>query len=834
MKLDLNKKWQVRYADLECGCEDFSTVLKETGGWMEADVPCDVHEPLIRDGIIKEPLDGMNCFESEWVENKSWWFKKSFHVNSELLQADAVELVFESLDIGADIILNEKFVGQQISAFYPFRRDVKEYLTEGENQLLVRLTTGLDRVKDDDIKSYNISTEEERRPGRGDAKRAFLRKPQFCYGWDWGPKVPTCGIVKDVWLESHKKAAIRWVHTYVKSLEPTVRIGFTLEVENFHPYSTLEGYARISMAIAGGMAASCELDTLLISGLNYIDAELEVENAKLWWPNGMGEQPLYAANIEMDIGSCKIHYPEYQYGIRTISINTSKLREGERLFAVTVNGIRTFCKGGDWIPADSIYSRITDEKYKTLILEAKDANFNMLRIWGGGLYERDVFYEQCDRMGIMIWHDFMFACSEYPDDQEAFLKEAEQELDYQTKKLRNHPSIALWCGNNENHWGFDDWWKDTGYFGSKIYNYVAPAAVRRNCPDIPYWNSSPYGGVHPNDCEIGDRHHWHDCMMNPEMSRRITPEEYDKVHSKFISEYGYVGPMKRSSIEKYLVDAPFDINGEVWQHHNNTFEKDTVVAGIKYHYCDPDNLDIDSYLLYAGLCQGLMYAYSLEAFRFQSECSGGLFWMYNDCWGETGWTIIDYYLRRKISYYFVKRALAPLKFILREENGMINTVAINDSLSARTVGVEYGYISYDGKVRDTMMTKLLLGPHRGESVLSFMKGAFEDKKGIYFVRAIENQDIPLALLRTGTYREMDMPPATVMVKDMERQGKNISLMVESDGFAHAVHFKLPDEIRLSDEYFDMLPREVRRVLLYDAPDDMNVNDIKAYCINGKQ
>lgn len=832
MKINLNKNWSICYADIECGHEAYEKILGKISGWIEADVPCDIHEPLIREGIIKEPLDGLNCFDSEWIENKSWWFKKSFQIDVELLREDVVELVLESLDIGADIILNGQLIGRHMSAFYPFLKDVKGVIKEGENQLLIRLTTGLERFAPEETEKYNISTEEDRRPGRGDARRAFLRKPQFSYGWDWGPKVSTCGIVKGVWIESYKKAAIRGVRTFVKSIQPTAKLGFALEIENFDPYSTVDGYAGIDLSIDGKKVAECRRDLLLKSGVNYIDAELEVKNAKLWWPNGMGDQALYTVNIAIDVQGCKSKYPEYQYGIRTIDLDTSELRAGERMFAVTVNGVRTFCKGANWIPADSIYSRVSDEKYEKLLQEAKEANFNMLRVWGGGLYERDIFYEQCDRLGIIIWHDFMFACAEYPDDQEMFLREVEKEVEYQTKNLRNHPAIALWCGNNEIHWAFDGGWEDTRYYGSKIYNYVIPAAVRRNCPDIPYWNSSPYGGVHPNGNEIGDRHHWHDCMMSPDMQKRITPEEYDKVQSKFISEYGYVGPLKRSSIEKFLDGAAFDINGEVWQHHNNAYEKDTVLAGISFHYRDTEKLDIDSYLLYAGLCQGLIYGYSLEAFRFQKECSGALFWMYNDCWGETGWTIIDYYLTRKVSFYFVKRAFAPVKFVLREESGLIRVVGINEGPVSKTVTLEYGYVSFDGVTRNANNTTISLDSHSRGEVLHFHKDFFDVTKGVYYVKA-EDNEIPLALLRTGPFRELNISPAKISIEGFERHDSKISITVRTGVFAHAVHFKLQDEIVLSDEYFDMLPGQLRRIEIVNVPEDLDVNDIRAFCVNGE-
>ncbi len=923
MKVELTKNWFIKYKDLDYGADKYAEVLDEADGWMRADLPCDVHEPLIRDGIIKEPLDGLNSFDSEWIERKSWWFRNSFDVDSSLLDADVVELVMESLDIGADIFVNNRKAGRHISAFYPFRMDVKSLLKAGENHLLVRLTTGLDMVDLKDCEPYKVSTEGTRKPGRGDRRRTFLRKPQYSYGWDWGPRVATCGIPGRVWLESHKKAAIRGVRTHAAlfypddpaninnpaypgspdspsnitkpaSPEHTAELIFTIEIENFQPVSTLDSTVYISISpdkassdasafadktSAGTCCAGeivCRTDILLGSGLNFINIPVKVENAKLWWPNGMGRQPLYNIRIEAEINVAdsddthlRLQYPEFKYGIRTVFVDKSRLREGEKLFVITINNVRTFCKGGNWIPADSIYSRVTDAKYERLVTEAAEANFNMLRIWGGGLYERDIFYELCDRYGIMVWHDMMFACSDYPEDQVWFMEEVELEMDHQTKRLRNHPSVVLWSGNNENQ-------ANGNHIGLKIYNYLAPAAVYKNCPDIPYWNSSPYGGKNANDSETGYRHHWGDCMMSKEMMKRIVPEEYDKVTAKFVSEYGYVGPLKRTSVERYLCGAPFDIRSDVWQHHNNAFEKDTVLAGIRYHYRDTENMDIDSYLLYAGLCQGLMYAYSLEALRYKPECHGSLFWMYNDCWGETGWTIIDYYLIRKISYYFVKRAFSPVKLIMRDqdiqykgqasknnggndnigendnENGRrITVVGINETPGDISLEVEYGYIAFDGKTIDSKTVAIMLPHFSRGTVLSFEAGSHDERKGTYFARVLNNsQSIQLALLRKLPHRDLDIPAANVRItgieilNDKNQAGeksvaggskgdsmKAFAVTVQSATFAHAVHFKLPDEARLSDEYFDLLPGESKRVVIYDIPEKADVSKVAAYAVN---
>ncbi len=815
MRIDLKDGWQVRWESLECGPADARSIQVKKEDWLPAPVPGDVRQPLLAAGLIREPLEGLNCFDSEWVEQKSWWFRKSFACEEAMLTDDIVELVLESLDYGADIFLNGNHLGLQLSSFYPFRRDVRPLLRAGENVLLVRLTTGLERVNPEDMRAYAMSSEEERRPGRGDKRKGFPRKPQYSFGWDWNPRVATCGIMKPVWLEAHRQAAIRRVHVATARLEPAAVLQVEIEVENFHPYATRDAGLCLIVSLAGQTVATLEWEALLRSGLNYLPVEMTIPEPQLWWPNGMGSQPLYQASLTMCVEGVETEWPAFSFGIRTIELDQTRDKARERRFSFRINGRPVFCKGGNWIPADSLYGRVSDERYAALVAEARAANFNMLRIWGGGLYERDIFYDLCDRAGIMLWHDFMFACSEYPDNQDWFRQEAERELQHQTRHLANHPALVLWCGNNENHWGFASWWPQSGHFGAHIYNFLAPAAVRQNCPEIPYWNSSPYGGPEPNSPLVGDRHHWHDCMMNPEMMKRIVPEEYDRANARFISEYGYVGPVKRESVERFFGGAPVDIHSAIWQHHTNTFEKDTVAAGIRYHYTDPENLDLDRYLLYAGLCQGLMYQYSLEAFRYRASCSGGLFWMYNDCWGETGWTIIDHELRRKIAWYFVKRALAPVKVILRaNEGGQVQAVGINENAVALAVPVEYGTVSRDGRTRVSQTTVLQLAPRSRQLVLVWTPAAAAgNEQAIVFVRPLQDGQMPTVILRRGTWRQMGLPAAPVTVYGLETRGDDLILDLGSAAFAHAVHFDLPADIRLSDDYFDLLPGERHRVTI---------------------
>lgn len=312
--------------------------------------------------------------------------------------------------------------------------------------------------------------------------------------------------------------------------------------------------------------------------------------------------------------------------------------------------------------------------------------------------------------------------------------------------------------------------------------------------------------------------------MHAEMEKRITPEEYDKIEAKFVSEYGYIGPCRKSSIEAYHNGQPLDRTSRLWQLHNNTYEKDTVLAGIEKHYTDSGHLELDDYLLYAGLCQGLMLGYSLEALRAKPFCSGALFWMYNDCWGEVGWTIIDYYLTRKISYYFVKRAFEPVKLILRREGDVIRLIAINETSEAITETLEYGWSRFDGTEKSTQTHELVLPPYSRIVALEWKTDeAVDVRDAFYYVKPTSGTDrMKPATLRTHPYRELRMPDARLTISNIRTKEDCTHFTVTSDTYAHGVYFGLADHLRLSDEYFDLLPGEQRDITLWAPAEEVPV------------
>ena len=441
----LDGTWELRDEDLDCGAEDAPRILKLKRGWIPTPVPGDVRQGLMAAGRIEDPLLGLNSLKQHWIEERSWWLRKQFSVPSTVLGAERVELEIDGLDVHASIFLNGVHLGDHPSAFRPFVTRVEEHLIEGENTLLVRLTSGTEHVSEEQADALGgfIQTS-SRRPERGDRRRVFLRKPQYTWGWDWAPRIATVAIAGSVKLRPLDKAAIRDVEVTCERRGKNVDLRATVTVEWLDWYK--EGRGTIEFAVKdpdGRALQEVSEEQFLQSGLNYVEFRVPVRDPRLWWPTGMGRQDLYTVSVRARAAGRTLRRPPIKYGIRFVEL------ERDGTFAIKVNGVRTFCKGANWITPDALYARATGDQINHLVSEAKLANFNMFRVNGVGRYERDSFYEACDREGIMVWQDFMFGCAPYPDHLESFRDEVAREADYQTKRLRNHACVVLWCGSNE-------------------------------------------------------------------------------------------------------------------------------------------------------------------------------------------------------------------------------------------------------------------------------------------------------------------------------------------------------------------------------------------------
>lgn len=833
MKQMVDKNWKLIGLPLTCTDIGEAELALESGSFYSCVLPCDIHAPLIAAGVTRDPVVADACYAAEWTEQRSWWFFLNFDTPDAAADADRVTLTLERIDTDATIWLNGSRIGESHSVHIPFSRDIRLLLRRnGQNRLAVRVTTGLESVSDAELSKINWAVSDESPngyPDRGDTRRAFVRRPQYSTGWDWCPRIATCGLTGHAYLTYERGVAIRNVRVRTLSVGNPARLSVSVCTELLSLFSTADGTLSAELTKDGKTAAfAIQEDILLRAGCNYSELFLEVRNPELWFPNGMGEQPLYTLTVRAERKGGTAVSESVRIGIRTVELDTTRRADGARNFRFFVNGKVCFAKGANWVPCDSLYSRAGQAQKEFYVRSAAEAGMNMLRIWGGGVYEDECFYDACDAAGILIWQDFMHACSALPEEDPSFVSLCREEYAYWAMTLCNHPCLALLCGNNENasnfnpvenpHWNLP--FSQTHPFGFGLSNRVAAEVAETVCPWIPYWNSSPFGGDLPNDGRCGDVHQWDACMMNPEMSVRTAIGTYDLLPGAFVSEYGYPGPPAAESICDYFGGAEIDRSSRIWRIHTNTFEKETVDAGIRRYYRDTEDLSLEDYILYAGMVQSLMLSYSLQSFRFRESCGGGLFWMYDDSWGEIGWSVIDYYRRPKIAYYGVRRALRPVLAVLRRTGDTVTVKIVNDTGRDVTGEAEIGYLSADGSIRRLESVTYFAPACSRECTVDYRLSAHgvteEDLRRGFVVFLPQEAEMPASRLMATSWRQMKLPDPEFTVGYADA-GDDLFVTFAAKTYVHGLHSGdlpcIPERIDAEDLYFDLLPGERKTVCI---------------------
>ncbi len=869
--VDLSGTYRLRAEFLDVGPERFQEVLNHAAaegefgllrtsehrkkhpntfpyptGAIPACVPGDVIQALTAAGQMPEPLVGMNARDTAWLCDLSWWFIREFEADEALLAEDEVVLFIELLDDKADLILNGIPMGHHANAFRPFEKDVKRYLRKGKNQLVIRLTSGTEDYGIQDSVSYYCCTDDGTKN-----QRAYLRKPQFTYGWDWCPSVPTCGIGGRVELQGRTGAAVtafRADTLCISDEKATLELHF--EISKTDMVCAEDAVLVYEICPEGGGAGSVsgKRELYLAGGLNFYEERIDIADPKLWWPNGYGEASRYLVRASVLCrGICNEMKP-VKIGIRTVELLQDRIDEDQRRFDVAVNGVRIFCKGGNWVPPDSVYLRADHAKYRALLLEARDLHFNMLRVWGGGLYAPDFFYEDCAELGILVMQDFMYSCAFYPDDLDWFRAEATWEAEYQVRRLSHYPSMAIWTGNNEIAESWTDWWRDMLHsdydYGRKIYNEIQPRIVKAWSPGTPYMPSTPYfgsftenvrngevegmsrvsrWGKRANNPLCGDVHAWNYFLNDPET--RYTPETvfeiFDRFPARFCSEYGFWGPLTESSMRRGMgipeanpepgeSEVTFSMEDPVWRYHGEKPEKREAIFGmIRSMFRNPENLSEREYLLYGGIAQGILYQELAEAMRIKEYGSGFLIWMFNDAWPETGWSVVDYYLTRKISYYYLKRAFRPRTMILRREADQMVLTVINETQDPVKKSLEYGIMCFDGSGERLLGKRSVsLEPHERIRVCFPCPEETED---IFYVRDPEGELDPCTDLRPY-YRRYALPRGEAEILSVREENGGTQVTLRAQTLIPCVYLVTdhPDQ-KWDDNYFPMLPGEERTV-----------------------
>lgn len=789
--------------------------------WHPAKVPGTVHTDLLNNHLIPDPYFRDNEKSLQWIDTAEWEYQCNIDITKQEFSKDHIELNFKGLDTYAKVYLNNVLIIQADNMFRAWSADIKPQARIGNNILRIIFASATKRGKEEATKlPYTLPGED----------KVFTRKAQYQYGWDWGPRFITCGIWKDVQLKCWNTARIHTIQSVQETLTDSLAVLlFHLTIE-----SDLDGNANISIATNSHLPAQSNFSKLLQlkKGVHQYAVKRIIKNPKRWWCNGLGNPYLYSFSFKLKTNSL-LDEKTITIGLRTIEWVNEKDSIGTS-FYFKVNGKPVFMKGANFIPLDNFIPRVSKGDYQWMVKNAAAANMNMLRVWGGGIYEQDDFYEQCDRNGILVWQDFMFACAMYPGDS-AFINNVSVEAKEQVERLSNHPCIALWCGNNE----VDEGWENWGW--QKQYNYSPKdsSAIARNydvlfnhrLKDIvatyghswAYWPSSPGIGWGRKESLLhGDSHYWGVWWgMEPF-------ETYNKKTGRFVSEYGFQGMPAVTTLSGVGIFKTTGDSNRMKEKMNPSFaEIDSAV--LKVHQKHPTGFEtINTYLLrdykmpknnfvhYTYISQllqadGLRTA--IEAHRRNKPyCMGSLYWQLNDCWPVTSWSTIDYRHHFKAAHYQVKRSFKDVIISVTENHDSCFVYIISDlQRSIINARLTISLNGLDGKVFWSKVMRVVIDSNASKMMYAFPKSILDGNEvGHLFMHTIVGVHDGASILADNVHY-------FVQPKDLQLQKPDFTL---TEGINHSVQsFTINSstlmknamitienqEINLSDNFVDLLP-----------------------------
>ncbi|WP_040279961.1 beta-mannosidase [Psychroserpens damuponensis] len=779
--------------------------------WYPATVPGNVHSDLLNYKLIEHPFIGANEDSLQWISKTDWEYKTQFWLDAKTLQNKHIELNFEGLDTYASVFLNDSLILESNNAFREFSVDVKSVLQSQNDLRIVFEQSSISEDKEQAKLNYQLP----------EGNRIFTRKAQFQYGWDWGPKLNTSGIWKPITLSAWNDFKINEIQITQEQLNSS-NAKLSLELKKFSNVE-LDKLLTYDVYLNDTLHHSSKA---IFKGYSWI-TQFEIKNPKRWWPHNLGEPYLYDIKVVVRANEKILDSVSVKKGLRTIELVTKKDSVGES-FYFKVNEVPVYMKGANYIPQNSMQNQVTNTHYENLLNNVVDANMNMLRVWGGGIYENDIFYDLCDEKGILIWQDFMFACAMYPGDND-FLKNVQQEATQNIKQLRNHASIALWCGNNENSEGWHRWgWQANRSIEEKdeiwsnylkVFDSILPKTVTK-LTDIPYWESSPkFGRGNPKYKTEGDAHDWwiwHDAYPFEHLEKNVP---------RFMSEFGFQSLPSYETIRYINQSDTIDIASPGFKNHQkHTRGFELIEEYMQRDFPVPNNAE--DYVYVSQLLQAYGITKGIEAHRRAKPYNmGTLYWQLNDCWPAVSWSSLDYFGNWKALHYQAKKSFENVLISSEIENDILKTYMINDNLEGIGSALHMKIINFDGKViwsktesmyistDNTMVNKIdlkTLDINLNDAVLV---SNFNHHTSYFYLA--KPKDLKLKKTPIEQIIINNNNGFTITLKSTTLQ-KNVFLHTKAKG-----HF--------SDNFFDLMPNETIEIKF--KTDAKNLDDLKIKTLN---
>jgi beta-mannosidase len=658
-KLELNGSWRMRALGGEA--------------WVPAQVPGSTASDLLRAGLIKDPYYRDQQYEVFDTFLKDYEFEREFQMDEDLLHADRLALCCEGLDTIAEVRLNGLLLGKTWNMHRTYHFEIKSKAVSGLNKLNIVFRSPVEYVERIQKERYLWAANDDY------VVQGYphLRKAHHMFGWDWGPKVPDSGIWRDIYIMAHNDARIEDVYvTQDHTTSGSVSLDVRVQTEGLR-HGAQSGLELQALLLGPDGEAVTETKVSIDAETQLI--RLVVQEPQLWWPNGLGSQPLYKLSLQLSSEGAVVDEHQLTLGLRTLTVKREPDAWGET-FELVVNGVSIFTMGANYIPEDNLRDRMSRKRTEQLIRDCVNANFNCIRVWGGGFYPDDDFFELCDQYGLIVWQDHLFACAEYEMTEE-FTEEIKAEIADNVKRIRHHASLGLWCGNNEMEWAWVSWSFPkreklrTDYI--KQFEIIIPEVTKLHDPNTFYWKASPSSGGgfdEPNAPDRGDVHYWEVWHGGKPFT------EYRKHYFRFCSEFGFQSFPSLKTVEAFTEPGDRNIFTSIMEsHQKNAGGNGKILYGISENFLYPK--DFDSLLYVSQLLQAEAMRYGVEHWRrHRGRCMGSVYWQLNDCWPVASWSSIDYYGRWKALHYAAKRFYAPIILSAEETGTLVKLAVTNDTL----------------------------------------------------------------------------------------------------------------------------------------------------------